>query len=289
MNLGDAKRHFGRIVQKLTQPPIVVKRDDQEQMPGAFIIGAPRSGTTLLRYLFDSHPIVASPPETHIFVPLLSALDDKRSIDCMWNMGFHRDSVAGALGDCCRVFLEGYAKSKGKSFWIEKTPNYTSIIPKLHEAFGNVKFIMLYRHPLEIVNSMMGRDMIEYQPDIIEYRKKYSSDLEAYCVFVSDQQKAMLDFQRKNPDVTFAVKYENITDNPDVELKKMCEFLDLGFDPAMIKFDDVSHDTGGGDLKILQTRGINPSKKNRSNWTPERREEAFSYFQDVLPELGYTD
>jgi len=49
-----------RVVQSNTVPP-----------PAAFIVGVPRSGTTLLRMMLDSHPEMAIPPETHFYFEVI--------------------------------------------------------------------------------------------------------------------------------------------------------------------------------------------------------------------------
>jgi hypothetical protein len=50
----------------------------------------------------------------------------------MWYLGYHRDALA--LVDCARSFLESYARSKGKRFWIEKIPASVDLLPELREA-----------------------------------------------------------------------------------------------------------------------------------------------------------
>src|SRR5919197_2923061 len=45
-------------------------RDARDRVPGRFVVGVPRSGTTLLRLMLDAHPKLTIPPETH-FVPKL--------------------------------------------------------------------------------------------------------------------------------------------------------------------------------------------------------------------------
>jgi len=287
MNLGDLKRRVWRPLQKILQAPIIIVRKSEDKMPGAFIIAPFRSGTTLLRYIFDSHSKIAAPPETYIFAPLLSPLNDKRLIDTMWNLGFHRDALAAALGDCCRGFVETYAKSKGKSFWVEKTPSYVGILPELREAFLDSKFIMLYRHPFDIVQSMMDREMAKVQPEIASYRPRFSSAFSACCAYVSDQHEVMLKFQNEHPDITFELRYENITLHPEREIRNVCEFFGLDFEPDMINFDDALHDTGFEDEKIRKTRGIIPRTKTYGAWTQEQQVEALKFLQKDLDSLGY--
>lgn len=288
MILGDIKRRIIRAIQKVSQSPIVIKHGEEDPMPGAFIIAPFRSGTTLLRYIFDSHSKIAAPPETFLFVPLLSPLRDKRLINTMWNLGFHKDTLARSLGDCCRGFLEAYAKSKDKSFWMEKTPSYVSILPEIFEAFGEVKFLMLYRHPFDIVQSMMDRDMANIQPEIANYRPKCSSDFNTCCAYVANQRENMIRFQRKHPDVTIELRYENITTEPEREIMKACNFIRLDFEEEMLSFNSFPHDLGFEDEKIRKTKKIVTKPKRYEGWTSEEIEEALKFLQKDLTLLGYS-
>lgn len=257
-------------------------------MPGAFIIAPPRSGTTLLRFILDSHPHVAAPPETHFLVPLLTALDDEQVVNAMWHLGFHRDAFARGLGDCGRNFLEAYAKSKHKSYWVDKTPGHVMLLPKLLEAFVGCKFLMLYRHPFDIVQSMIERDMINFVPDLIHARKNHDSDFTAYCSFVVAQHQTMLKFQQEHPEISCEVRYERLTTAPESELKKACAFLGVDFSPVMLDFTHSQHDIGLGDEKIYQTTTISPRLRTYSQWPPSQLSQARQLLSNNLAALGYS-
>jgi protein-tyrosine sulfotransferase len=285
--VGAVKRKVGRIVQKLLQKPIYITRDPREALPGAFIIAPFRSGTTLLRLILDSHPEIAAPPETFIFTHLLAPLREERMTRAMWNLGYHRDALALALGDCARGFLEGYAASKGKRFWIEKTPAYVDLLPELHEAMPDAKFIMLYRHPCDIVASMAERNMVVTQPEIACHRPNHSSDLATYCAFVADQQQKMRAFQHSHPERSLELRYERLVAAPEDEIRAVCAFLGVSYTPAMLEFQSARHDTGFGDEKIHQTVGIESTRVAPKIRDRERALEAQKCLGSTLRELGY--
>jgi protein-tyrosine sulfotransferase len=284
--LGDLKRRLGQIVQKSLQQPIVINRGAQERMPGAFIIAPPRSGTTLLRLLLDSHPAIAAPPETFIFAQILAPLRDRRATGAMWNLGFHRDALALALGDCARRFLEGYAASKHKDFWIEKTPAYVDLLLELREAMPDAKYIMLYRHPFDIVRSMTERNMVVSQPEIARHRSSHPSDFATYCAFVADQHQKMRAFQRAHPKVCVEMRYERLVGAPEPEIRRVCDFLNVRYVAAMLDFHQAPHDIGFGDEKIHKTTGIEASGRIAIR-DREQEIEARKYLSATLSELGY--
>jgi hypothetical protein len=287
LGVGHIKRRTGQIVQKLLQRPIYVTRAAHQTLPGAFIVAPFRSGTTLLRLILDSHPDIAAPPETFIFSHILAPLRDERMTRAMWNLGYHRDALAAALGDCARSFLEGYAASKGKRIWVEKTPSYVDLLPELHEAIPDAKYIMLYRHPCDIVHSMAERNMVVTQPEIARHRPNRASDLATYCGFVADQHQKMQAFQHSHPECCIEVRYERLVAAPEHEIRALCARLEVDYTPAMLDFQEAPHDTGFGDEKIRRTTGIRATKASSGTRDKEHRIEARKYLGATLRQLGY--
>lgn len=285
--LGEIKRRVARIVQKSLQRPIVIERDASGQLPGAFIIAPPRSGSTLLRFIFDSHPAIAAPPETLIFPYLLGALREERVTRAMWNVGFHREFLARSLGDFARSFVEAYARTKRKQFWIEKTTTHVEWLPELREACPDVRFLLLYRHPFDVVRSMMERDMMEAYARFAPWRRDHPSSFAACCAYVACQQEAMLAFQAQHPGVTYAIRYEQLVANPENALRPACAFLGLDFAPEMVDFASARHDIGFGDEKIHETRKIVPRLHTFGGWSEQQRLEARGHLQKCLDALAY--
>ena len=105
-------------------------------MPPCFLIGVYRSGTTLLRFVLDSHSNIAVPPETNFLYELAQ----------MWRSEWVRKGLAGAgvdeegMRNLLKRFAEGvldnYAIAKGKGRWIDKTPAYTDILDFLDFLYG---------------------------------------------------------------------------------------------------------------------------------------------------------
>ncbi|MEM7025108.1 MAG: sulfotransferase [Pseudomonadota bacterium] len=285
--LGQVRRRVARILQKSLQRPIVIGRLADEQMPGAFIIAPPRSGTTLLRLIFDTHPDIAAPPETLIFPYLLGALREERVTRAMWNVGFHRDSLARSLGDFARGFVEAYARTKQKRYWVEKTTTHVEWLPELREAFPDVRFVLLYRHPFDVVRSMMERNMIEVYDRFAPWRRDHPSTFAACCAYVARQQEAMLAFHKQHRRCVHAIRYERLVANPERELRDVCAFLGVAFAPQMLDFASARHDIGFGDEKIHQTTEIISRVDTFSGWSDNERHEARGYLRACLDGLEY--
>lgn len=144
--------------------------------PPFFILGCPRSGTTLLQVLIDSHPDIAIPPESFLFDrfgPLLGSygslaepaalrrlaadlLADERIRD--WNLAAGPDALlsqtkeqsAAGLFDALFTL---YANQQGKTRWGDKTPQHALRIPELLAIFPDARIIHLVRDGRDVAES----------------------------------------------------------------------------------------------------------------------------------------
>ena len=121
-----------------------------------FVIGVPRSGTTLLRVLLDSHPGIAAGPETPWFCAhhprTVGALVEYLCGDPLGycaNFGGSREEVFAAARVFVDTLLSSYARRKGKRRWAEKTPDNLLFLPFLKELFPDARFLHLRRDPLD--------------------------------------------------------------------------------------------------------------------------------------------
>jgi hypothetical protein len=144
--------------------------------PPFFIIGCPRSGTTLLQVLIDSHPALAIPPESFLFDrfgPLLGTygdlsdpgrllrlaadlLADERIRD--WNLAASPRELAEKAADPSAAGLIDalfslYAARHGKSRWGDKTPQHGLRLPELLAVFPKAKIIHLVRDGRDVAES----------------------------------------------------------------------------------------------------------------------------------------
>lgn len=285
--LARIKKRIGRIVQKSLQRPIVIDRDPDGQLPGAFIIAPPGSGAGLLRSIFDSHPEIAAPPGTSIFPHLLGALREERVTRAMWNAGFHREFLALSLGDFGRSFIEAYAATERKRLWIEETPSHVEWLPELSEACPDAKFLMLYRHPFDVVGSMMEHNVMETQPRFAVWRRNHRSSFAACCAYVAAQHGTMRAFEAEHGDVAHSIRYERLALDAETELAAACAFLGVELAAQMLDSSSTSHDRGSDDGKISETGAIVPRVGTFGGWSEDEKVEAASYLQESLDALGY--
>jgi hypothetical protein len=146
-----------------------------------FLVGCPRSGTTLLQSLLTAHPQITSFPESHFFRHLIPDLNSKR----YWlgiasrkakprfeaflkeinreDMSSHLSQLAIFQYQYIQAFfhvLDTITQQQGKTIWIEKTPGHVHCIDYIQKRVKKAKFIHLIRNGSDVVASL-GTDQLK--------------------------------------------------------------------------------------------------------------------------------
>jgi hypothetical protein len=146
--------------------------------PYVFIVGAPRSGTTLLRRIVDAHPEIAITRETHWITQLLEGDDPvapERPVgpellarlstyERFTRMGADRAELERLLsGDApvsyaqlVSAIFDAYGKAQGKAHVGDKVPGYVARIPTLSGLFPHARFVHLIRDGRDVCLSVMS-------------------------------------------------------------------------------------------------------------------------------------
>ncbi len=167
----------------------------------AFIFGCPRSGTTFLWSLLESHDNV---------IPFL--LDYKK------NEGKYKSSESGVYirkPKLAKHKLKKIAQKHPRKLIIEKTPAHTFKSAKIKLDFPNAKFIVIFRNPIAIVNSMLKSEMKAFKGYTIE---KSVSEVKKYF------NHLMKIYNEKN---TYYLTYECLYMNTSSKLGRIFDFLCL--------------------------------------------------------------
>src|SRR5581483_2106316 len=220
----------------------------ERQPPAPFVVGAPRSGTTLLRLMLDAHAELAIPPETYFIVAaakrwraarrpgrsreqmvevyLDTVTGHKRWPDFHLDAEAYREYVRAAqprnLSECVRTFYSMYAERAGKPRWGDKTPFYVRKMDIVHSVLPEARFVHLIRDGRAVARSIMD---LWFGPNTIE---------EAAEFWV-----ARIDEARRKAaglDHYIEVRYEDIVRDPEPQLRRICEFAELDFDPGMLTY-----------------------------------------------------
>ena len=238
--------------------------------PPSFILSCERAGSTLLRYIVDTHPDMCSPPELHTgrlcesLVHMFSLL----GLGQVSNAVDRSDRYRLAYSEARRVvseWMSAYADSKGRRMWCEKSPRNLKYLDVLKEVFPDAKYICLHRHCMDVVHSCLEGagngffvDISYYARNISDsYARTNGNHISTFIDSWMDKTDRLLRFERENPSNCYRIKYESIVEDPGAALKPMFEFLGVEWDEKVLdQVFAMQHDQGPGDRKVAFTRKI---------------------------------
>lgn len=211
-----------------------------------FVLSLPRSGSTLLRLVLDTHPSICCPGE----------LDLGSLAERLYHSLYYS---TGQLPDCdeaerttrttqqVRTTIEGfmrpYAEAKGKQVWAEKTPANLAHADTLKRTFPNAAFLCLHRHPLDLIRSGFESTRFgKLKFDLWDYQSGVD-----FCI---EQTGSLLRFEKANRDCCFRLHYEDLVKDAAGVLSETFHFLGLESDREIVNAAfTTKHEHGPGDPK----------------------------------------
>ena len=272
-------------------------RDAHNQI---LIIGAPRSGTTLLRRLLNAHPDIACPPETYLFTAAARFLNSEPIADGghlgvisgLSDSGFEPNDVRQRLREFTFGFLDDYAARQSKSRWVEKTASSVFHLDRIEDLCGDhVTYVCVVRHGLDVACSMKEQaDRSEaYLSEIHAYVQRFARPMEAFCHAWVDACQAIRSLAERRPEQVVTLRYEDLVQDPDRELTRVTQFAGTDWDSqwgrtALNRTDDA----GLGDWKTyLQTEISSQSTARWKSLTAVTQSELAPILNATLEGWGY--
>ncbi len=209
-----------------------------------FLIGPPRSGTTLLSALLSNAPELYCPPERWIALAIHRMVSSPSEF---WAPTSDEYLTGVALNDAlsspeqigmAREFLQSaynwWLQQDGEaSIFVDKTPRYFKVISFLSKTFENARFIFLTRNPLDIAGSHKAR----WGVDLGSLMTSESWDT-AFDVFCSSQ--IIADAQEQLPVSSHHLRYEDLVAQPEQVLHGVFDYLGLPFRAEYLNYQNNS-------------------------------------------------
>ena len=193
-----------------------------------FLIGFPRSGTTLLEVVLDGHPDVASSEEHELLTAgVLQFMREPINLQPLARADPSQlRTLRSAYWDAVRSAGIDVA---GKVF-VDKHPLHTLKLPLIARLFPQAKVLFAYRDPRDVVLSCFRRrfKMNAAMYELLTLRG--AADFYAAVVGFADQVRPILGLQWRG------VRYERLVADLALEMRGICEFLELGWLPGMGDF-----------------------------------------------------
>jgi len=276
---------FTQLRSKEWQDEIVSQVDSKCKL--ALLGGHPRSGTTLLEQIMDSHPSIISAEETEnfnifAFTPLMKGRSqdmlyqsiDSFSVD---DIKLSRKAYFEAMERCLNEDIRSY-------LLIDKNPSLTPLAPALLRVFPEIKFIVMIRDPRDVVLSCY---MQSFQSiDAISGNFLTLQDTaEEVGFFINTWMK----LSGKMPDRTCEVRYEQLIEDLEGTARKVLGFLGLEWNQSVMDYDRHARE------KVVRsptaeavTEKIHTRAKERWKNYEKHLEPIFEKLDPCLAKLGYS-
>lgn len=239
-----APRGSGSIWAELLQEPGLQTR--------VFLTGCSRSGTTVVQRCLSAHPDLTSFPETDFFGRLVGGWNGRMQarLDRLRptrrraafkhlaevlqqpeltqvghsNIGFRAalDSLVGTL--------DRAARERGATGWIEKTPKHFRYIGLIEKTEMEIRFIHLIRD---------GRDVVASLVDRAQSHPQFRNRLDPLAAARLWNEAIRTASRYRESQGHLVLSYENFVHDPETELRRVCEFIQYDYDPAMLEARDT--------------------------------------------------
>lgn len=260
-----------------------------------FIIGSHRSGSTLLRYLIDTHPRIACPPETKLVGAIDAFFRYPQTLIALETLGFTREDVLRRLRSFLEAILTEYSGKQGKQRWVEKTPNNFRYLAMIDEIFDRTAiYIVIVRHPLDCITSLVEFFLTmsqHYDPDISRHFRIYGESNIALAQYWKTVYETIHTFAAGIQERVWLVQYEQLTASPSVTLQELLGFLNEEYCPELLNRALIApHTSGYEDSKILSTRRIHTDSVGRWRELPDSQAHMlWRLVSDTAEKYGYVD
>ncbi len=270
----------------------------QDQL--VFLIGSPRSGSTLLSRMLGAHSKILAPEEPHLITPMahLGYYDSVESApyDPIITRAAAR-ALVGALPDGEESYLRAlrsYSDSLyrglmeqggGSALWLlDKTPAYALSLDFLAKLYPEARYIVLTRHPIAIWSSFVdsffdGDDRAAHSHNPL---------LERYV-------PAIARFLRTATVPIHRVSYEKMVQEPEANAQEICDFLTIDYEPGMVDYGSAPGARGAsarglGDPTTV-ARESRPTTQSLSKWVGAAKglRERTALYKEILARLADED
>ena len=236
-----------------------------------FLVGFPRSGTTLLENVLAAHPGVVSLEEKDCFAPESAAyLSDLGGLERLADIT-PRDAARQREHYWSQVRRNG-VEPRGKVF-IDKMPLSSVALPVIAKLFPNARILFALRDPRDVVLSCFRR-RFGMNPSMYELLT-----LDGAAIFYDAVMRLSERYRELLPLPLHLVRHESLIDDFEATTREVCTFIGIEWDEAMTDFAARARSRGISTPSAAQVaRGLN--REGQGAWRRYRDQMA-----PVLPLL----
>jgi len=297
----------------VTLPPRIEENGDPKNAQAAFILSAPRSGSTLLRVMLGGNPKLFAPPELQLLN--YYTLEDQQKAfalerDAFWLDGTYQALMA--IKDCdleeAKQIVQSYRDQKmstkqffgimqewlGERLFVDKTPNYsldTDVLYRIEEDFDNPLYIHLIRHPYGVIPSFEKARLHVFYPPFFKSQHPFTSNELAEIVWVISHQNILQFLESVPVERQYRILYEDMVTYPREKMVEVSRFLGVDYHPDMLqpqknpraRMTEAIHPLAKmvGDVRFFEHNGIDG--RNAYRW---QNDLTIDYLGDVTWQMA---
>jgi hypothetical protein len=277
--------------------------------PYVFIVGCPRSGTTLLRRIVDAHPEIAITSETHWITGVLDgddAVDPDRAVgpelltrlatdERFTRIAVDRSGLERLLSRRRRVsyaefvstVFDLYGRARGKALAGDKVPGYVRHIGILHRLFPHARFVHLIRDGRDVCSSALNWE--RKLPSFAKYSTWEEDRVSTTALWWEQRVRAGREAGPPlGPGLYYELRYEALVSEPEEVCRALCDFLELPYSERILAFHEGHEKEDAGLTAGNAWRPITPGLRSWQTDMPGEELERFEAATGaLLDELGY--
>jgi tetratricopeptide (TPR) repeat protein len=212
---------------------------DRERLQPArrigFLVGHPRSGTTLLEQVLDAHPDAVSLEETEIFIKEgLRVLLKNQPHQPLFEILNHAetDSLGKARATYFRLAENFLGQPLRGRLLIDKNPSLTPSIPAIARIFPEARFLIALRDPRDVCLSCF------MQPLPVNPVSSSYLTLDGTVAEYASMMDFWLTIRDKMATPWLEVRYEDMVDDLESTARRTLDFLDLPWSDGVLSFNE---------------------------------------------------
>jgi len=197
-----------------------------------FILGLPRSGSTLLEQIFSSHSMVEGTSELPYLHRIAMSLNRNRADGINYP-----GAVRELEEEHFKILGEDYIKycqmhrTEGAQYFIDKMPNNFPTIGFLHLILPNAKIIDARRHPLDAC--------VGCYRQLFARGQTFTYDLTDIGEYYLQYQRMMDHWNEVLPNRILTVQYEDVVTDIENQVRRILEYCELPWEDSCVKFYEI--------------------------------------------------
>ena len=245
-----------------------------------FVVGNSRSGTTMMGRILNNHQDIFTFKELHFFGQLWSEKDKEQKINkiesiklfskllCIQKFGIFQQDNPSQFDEVSKSVLEQDTYTRIKIFNLflkysvgqnnssiscNQTPRDVSYINEILENFPDAKIINMMRDPRDILLSQKNKWKRRYLgASSIPFREAVRSYFNYHPITISKIWNTSVSAAlSKNSNNIISIQFENLVENSEKEIKKLCLFLGIHFSEDLLQVPNIGSSTNADKSNVL--------------------------------------